>query len=91
MTQQELSEDDYAAVADWATYPGFSDAERVALEYTEKFAIDHLNIDQTLIDRMRSHFDDDLIVEMTIAIGTWIAFGRLQTVLGVEVSCALQL
>ena len=91
MTQHELGEDDYAAVADWATHPGYSDAERVALEYTEKFAIDHLAIDQGVMDRMREHFDDELIVEMTIGIGAWIAFGRLQTVLGVEVSCPLRL
>ena len=52
MAQHDLTEADYLNVADWADYGGYSDGERTAIQYCEKFAIDHLAIDQTLIDRL---------------------------------------
>jgi alkylhydroperoxidase family enzyme len=84
-----LSEDVYANVANWTTYPDFSDAERDALEYTTKFAADHLAIDQGLMDRLRGHYGDELVFEMTLCIAGWLALGRVTQVMGVAVSCPL--
>ena len=91
MAQHELSEADYLNVANWAGYEGYSDAERAAIEYTEKFATDHLAIDQALIDRLVEIYGEDLLMDMTISIGCWIAFGRLNEVFGAEVSCPVRL
>ena len=91
MAQHELSEADYLNVANWADYEGYSDAERAAIEYTEKFAVDHLAIDQALIDRLVEIYGEDLLMDMTISIGCWIAFGRLNEVFGAEVSCPVRL
>ena len=91
MTQHQLTEEDYGNVGDWATYEGYSEAERLAIEYTEKFAVDHMAIDQPLIDRLVEHYGEDLLMDMTISIGCWIAFGRLNEVFGAEVSCPIRL
>ena len=91
MAQHELSEADYLNVANWADHGGYSDAERAAIEYTEKFATDHLAIDQALIDRLVEIYGADLLMDMTISIGCWIAFGRLNEVFGAEVSCPVRL
>ena len=91
MAQHELTEADYLNVANWADYEGYSDAERAAIEYTEKFATDHLAIDQALIDRLVEIYGADLLMDMTISIGCWIAFGRLNEVFGAEVSCPVRL
>ena len=91
MAQHELSEADYLNVANWADYEGYSDAERAAIEYTEKFATDHLAIDQALIDRLVEIYGEDLLMDMNISIGCWIAFGRLNEVFGAEVSCPVRL
>ena len=91
MAQHELSEADYLNVANWADYGDYSDAERLAIEYTEKFAVDHLAIDQALIDRLVEIYGEDLLMDMTISIGCWIAFGRLNEVFGAEVSCPVRL
>ncbi len=91
MAQHELTEADYLNVANWADYGGYSDAERAAIEYTEKFATDHLAIDQALIDRLVEIYGEDLLMDMTISIGCWIAFGRLNEVFGAEVSCPVRL
>ena len=91
MAQHDLTEEDYLNVANWADYEGYSEAERLAIEYTEKFALDHMAIDQELIDRLVEIYGEDLLMDMTISVGCWIAFGRLNEVFGAEVSCPIRL
>jgi alkylhydroperoxidase family enzyme len=89
LAHHELSEDLYANVANWQTHPGFTDAERIALEYTEKFATDHHKLDGPFFERMHEHWSDEEIVEISICVGTWMSMGRVVRVLGAEVACAL--
>ena len=91
MAQHDLSEDDYLHVGDRDNYDGYSQAERDALEYCEKYATDHLAIDQAFMDRMVEHYGDELMVDMTLSIGCWIAFGRINQVMDVSVSCPLRM
>jgi alkylhydroperoxidase family enzyme len=91
LAQHDLSEDLYANAMNWQTHEGFTDAERTALEYTTKFATDHLAIDQTLIDRMVSHYGTETLFEITLCIGAWLALGRTMQVMGAEMSCKLVL
>ena len=76
-------------MAHWADYPHYSEAERAVLEYTGKFVGDHLAIDQALIDRLKAHFTDEFIFEMTLCIAGWMALGRVIQVMGATVSCPL--
>ncbi|MCY3962560.1 MAG: hypothetical protein OXG34_12995 [bacterium] len=91
MAQHDLSEDDYLHVGNRDEYDGYSQAERDALEYCEKYATDHMSIDQAFMDRMVEHFSDELMVDMTLSIGCWIAFGRINQVMDVSVSCPLRM
>ena len=78
-------------MAQWRTYEGYADAERVALEYAEKFAIDHKQLDDEFFSRMRKHFSDEKIVEISFCVGTWLALGRVTMVMDVNTSCPLRL
>ena len=91
MASNNLSEELYANVANWATYPEFSALERAALEFTEKFAIDHLAIDQELLDRLRGELGDELTFELSLCVSSWLALGRVTQVMGVTASCALRI
>lgn len=91
MAQHDLSEDDYLHVGDRDNYDGYTEAERDALEYCEKYATDHMSIDQAFMDRMVEHYSDELMVDMTLSIGCWIAFGRINQVMDVSVSCPLRM
>jgi AhpD family alkylhydroperoxidase len=79
-----------AAVASYRTDPAFSDAERVALEYTERFCRDSARIDDELVERLRAHLGDDEIVELTLVIGKYLALGRFMQVLGLDQTCTLR-
>ena len=89
MARNELSEDLYTNVQNWASYPDFTDAERIALEFAEKFALDHHALDNAFFERMRGHWSDDQIVEISICVGTWLAMGRVVKVMDASVSCPL--
>lgn len=84
-----ITEELLANVGNYATYPGFTDAERDALDYTTRFATDHLSIDQALIDRLREHFGDETVFEITLCIAGWLALGRVNAVMDVTTSCPL--
>ncbi len=91
MAPHELSEELYKSVSEWQTYSDFSDAERVAIEYAEKFATDHKALDDAFFARMREHFSDDEIFEISVCVGTWLTMGRITMVMDVEVSCPIRL
>ncbi len=85
--QEEL----YAAVADYATTPLYTDSERLAVEYAERFAVAHTGLDQEFYDRLLVHYTPEQVVDMTLAIGSWVALGRFNTVLDLHVACPLVL
>lgn len=85
------TEDDYANVAAWSTWPGFSDAERMAVSFAELFALDHLALDDAWFAHARQYFTDDQLHAMGIMVGSWVALGRMQTVFDVHTSCALRI
>ena len=87
-TADALTEDDFANVEAWRTYPGYSERERLAIEYAERFALAHREIDDAFFDRLHAVFTDAEIVELTAMIGNWLAFGRFQAVLDVAEACA---
>ncbi len=62
----------------------FNDRERLALELAERMATNHTSIDDDLFRRMRVHFSDPEIVEIGMAAGQYIGFGRLLMVLDLE-------
>ncbi len=85
-----MSEGDYTHVMQWRTHDGYTDRERLAIEYAELFALDHHTIDGAFYDRMRATgFTDAEILDLTVCIGGWLALGRTLHVLGIDDSCAL--
>ena len=77
------------AVEQWRTTDAFDDRTRLAAEFAERYAVDHHGIDQDFWDRMSAHYTDAEIVELSMCLGSWLAFGRLNHVLGLDTACVL--
>ena len=88
MAEQGVTEELYAHVGEHG-HPEYSEAEQVAVEYAEKFALDHLSIDEAFFDRLHAHFSDADILDLTICIADFMGFGRLTQVLQLDVSCEI--
>ena len=75
--QRAAGNDDYTA------------AEKIALEYAERFCTDSAAIDDDLLRRLREHLDEGAVVELTLVIAKYLAFGRFMQVLGLDQTCTL--
>jgi len=81
--EQGLSEEKIAHLAAYRDDARFTARERIALEYAELMALDHVAIGDDFFRRVREEFTDAEIVELTMAIGQYLGFGRFLHVLEV--------
>ncbi len=77
------------AVTQWRTTDAFDDRARLAAEYAERYALDHHGLDEEFWSRMAEHYSQAEVVELTMSIGAWLAFGRLNRVFGLDAMCVL--
>lgn len=77
------------AVEQWRTTDALDARAKLAAEYAERFAIDHHGIDQDLWGRLLEHYTHAELVELSMCLGSWIAFGRLNHVFGLDSACTL--
>jgi len=89
LREHGVTEEFYAHVSDHRNHDEYSEAERVAIEFAELFALDHLSIDDEFMARLRSHFSDPDVLDLTICIADFLGFGRLTQVLKLDVQCEL--
>src|SRR3954469_11651545 len=81
----------YENVANYATYPGYTPRQRLAIEYAERFATSHASIDDSFFGRLRELFSDEEVLDLTLCVAVFLGLGRTLTVLGVGQSCAIDL
>jgi alkylhydroperoxidase family enzyme len=67
----------------------FSARERLAIEFAERFALAHTEMGDELFERMREHYGDDEIVELSATVGFCMGIGRIYTVLDIAHECRL--
>ncbi|MFF0431375.1 carboxymuconolactone decarboxylase family protein [Streptomyces sp. NPDC004327] len=77
------------AVLQWRTTDAFDERTRLAAEYAERYALDHHHLDEEFWARMTAAYSQVEIVELTMSLGSWLAFGRLNRVLGLDTVCVL--
>jgi AhpD family alkylhydroperoxidase len=81
---QGVTEDFYAHVASSHGDDRYSEAEQLAVEYAERFALDHTGIDDAFFDRLHACFTDAEILDLTVCLAAFVALGRTLQVLGIE-------
>ncbi len=79
-----VDEDFYGEVASWRTSDALSDRERLAAEYAERFALDHLAMDDDLWARLHGSFADEELADLTMCCGMFLGLGRVLAVIGVR-------
>jgi alkylhydroperoxidase family enzyme len=64
-SEQGLTEEKILALADYATHSLYSEEERAALEYADAMTITGREVTDELFERLRRHYREDAIVELT--------------------------
>src|SRR6478736_6144108 len=84
MLDAGVTENDYGHLDEWRTWPGYTERQRLAIEYAERFTIDHQGLDDEFYDRLRAQFADDEILDLSLCLAIWLGLGRVLAVLQVE-------
>jgi uncharacterized peroxidase-related enzyme len=79
-----LSKNQLDAISGWKNSAEFNDIERAVLQYTDEVAKNVKVADKTF-NRLKKFFDEQTIVELTIAIGFYGMVARLLVPLQVEI------
>lgn len=81
---EAISEELYESVAQFRSDERFTAREKLAIEYAERFATDHTNIDDAFFASLRAAFSDEEIVDLTLCLGAFVGLGRFLAVLGID-------
>ena len=73
-----------AAVTNWHDSPLFTEPERVALEYAERMTITGQKVDDALFAKLKQHYSEAEIVELTAAIALENFRSKFNPALGIE-------
>jgi alkylhydroperoxidase family enzyme len=84
VTEIDRGETKLQELADWRTSDAFSALERVALEYAERMTNTGAKVDDALFGRLKTHFSEPQIVELTAAIALENFRSKFNPALGVE-------
>ena len=74
----------YRAVAGWRTSTDLSLRERLAAEFAQRFALDHLAMDDEFWARLHASFSDDELADLVMCCGMFLGLGRVMAVVGVS-------
>jgi alkylhydroperoxidase family enzyme len=103
--QSFRAERDVVDRADWGSVPeelyehvgdpswsGFTERERLAMAFAERFAVDHLSMDgdTDFWARLHAHYTDDELVELACCAGAHLVNGRINRVFDVEGDCSIR-
>ena len=88
---EDVPQELYEHVGSDPSWQGFTERERLAAEFAERYALDHRSMDDAFWDRLHANFSDDELVELAVCVGSWLAFGRLNRVFDVDGACRVPL
>ena len=79
----------YANVARWREHPGYSERERLAIEFAERFCERWQEDDPGFWERLRKSYSDGEIVDLAIQVAELVGAGRILRMLDIAQTCGL--
>jgi len=79
-----LSEEQLRELSSWRESERFDPLERLVLEYSEAMTRTPVEVPDELFARLREHFDERQLVELTMAIGLENLYSRSNWAFGIE-------
>ena len=67
-SEHGLSEEKLLALEEYASSPLFDTLEKTALEYADRITVTDQEVSDVFFERLREHFDEDQITELTATI-----------------------
>lgn len=91
MAQYGLDDSFYEDVDDPARRGRYTERERLAIEFAERFEAGAEAFDNAFWARMRAAYASPEILDLAACCGKWMGLGRVNAVLELEVSCPIRI
>ncbi|WP_433733266.1 carboxymuconolactone decarboxylase family protein [Nocardia sp. CA-129566] len=88
----ETPEELYERVFEYATWPGYTERERLAIEFGERFCHDYQDLaaDDAFWERMKASFSDTEIADLCLMVGVWDSSAKMfHLLVGFEEGCPI--
>lgn len=79
----------YAHITEYATYDGYSERERLAIEFAERFCERWTDHDDDFWRRLRAAFPDGEIVDLALQVAELVGAGRTLHMLDIAQTCGI--
>jgi alkylhydroperoxidase family enzyme len=87
----EPDETFYADLENWRRSAVYSERERIAIDLAERFSLapNSVDDDECFWARVRAVYSDDELFDLMLAMGSWVAGGRLMHMLQFDSTCGI--
>jgi len=75
---------------EFADHPELDDVDRLVIEYAREVTLNPNTVRDAIFERLRAHFDDAQIVELTWRIALCGAFNRFNDVLQLDIEAGVE-
>ena len=79
----------YANVSRWREHPGYTERERLAIEFAERFCERWQEQDEDFWRRLRAAYDDGQVVDLALQVAELVGAGRILKMLDIAQSCGI--
>lgn len=79
----------YAHIEDWASFAGYSERERLSIEFAERFCERWQEQDDAFWKRLRAAYSDGEIVDLALQVAELVGAGRILKMLDIAQSCGI--
>ena len=76
-----FTEDDVCSLEQPAEADNLDDREKLAIDFGERFATNHLSIDDAFFDKLKAHFTEAEIIELMLHCALYVGMGRMAALL----------
>ena len=81
----------YADAQDATRRARFSERERLAVDFAERFCAGAETFDDSFWQRLRAAFNDAEIVDLAASCAKWMGLGRINAVIGIVAACPVRI
>lgn len=89
-SEEAIPEEAYQHALEYKTWPGYTDRERLVIEFTERYMLDYQGIcyDDMFWERLKANFSETEIADLCILAAHWECSRKMvHLLLGVEDMC----
>lgn len=86
---EKVADNFFDEVENYQSSTVLSHRAKLTADFARRFATDHHSIDDHYWAPLREEFTDEELVELAMCVASWLGFGRLNRIFGLDTACVI--